>query len=75
MTQYLKPKQVAEQLQLAERTLANQRSQGRGIPFVKIGRAVRYSAVDVDAYLVKHYNQAECKQELVTNDEGGCDEI
>ncbi len=51
MNEYLTPKQLADFLQLTERTLANQRSEGRGIPFVKIEKAVRYRAADVEAYL------------------------
>ncbi len=72
MTQYLKPHQVAELLQLTERTLANLRSEKRGIPFVKVGRAVRYRKKDVEAYLEKNYNQTKDSQELLLSnmDEG-----
>ena len=43
--------QVAELTGLALDTLAQWRSQRRGIPYLKIGRAVRYDLNDVQAYL------------------------
>jgi excisionase family DNA binding protein len=44
--------QVAELLNVAPHTLAVWRSEGNfDIPFVKIGRAVRYRLVDVELYL------------------------
>ena len=43
--------QVAELTGLALDTLAQWRSQRRGIPYLKIGRAVRYDVSDVQAYL------------------------
>ena len=51
MNEYLTPKQVADMLQLTERTLANQRHEGRGIPFIKVERAVRYRCKDIEAYI------------------------
>lgn len=53
MNKYLTPEQLANLLQLTERTLANQRSEGRGIPFVKIEKAVRYRSSDVEAFFEK----------------------
>lgn len=53
MDEFLTPKQVAELLQLTERTLANQRYEGRGIPFVKVERAVRYRGADIEIYLAQ----------------------
>ncbi|MGR5531242.1 helix-turn-helix domain-containing protein [Vibrio alfacsensis] len=53
MDKYLTPKQLADLLQITEKTLANQRSNGRGIPFVKIEKAVRYRTSDIEAYLGK----------------------
>ena len=50
MDEFLTPKQVATMLQLTEQTLANQRSEGRGLPFIKIERAVRYRRVDIEHY-------------------------
>ncbi|MDF2155303.1 helix-turn-helix domain-containing protein [Vibrio sp. CAU 1672] len=51
MNTLLTPAQLAELLQVTEKTLANQRFQGRGIPFVKIEKAVRYRYTDVESYL------------------------
>lgn len=43
--------QLAEELQVSVKTLQNQRWQKIGIPYLKIGRAVRYRREDVDRYL------------------------
>lgn len=43
--------EVATLTGLAVDTLAQWRSQRRGIPYLKIGRVVRYDSRDVDAYL------------------------
>lgn len=53
MTTFLTPKQLSELLQVTEKTLANHRSEGRGIPFVKIEKAVRYRSSDVEAFFEK----------------------
>ncbi|MCQ1573488.1 helix-turn-helix domain-containing protein [Neorhizobium galegae] len=42
--------EVAERQQRSIKTLQNQRVIGNGIPFVKIGRLVRYRLSDVVAY-------------------------
>ena len=47
----LTPLEVAELTGLSTDTLAQWRSQRRGIPYLKIGRAVRYDPADVQAYL------------------------
>lgn len=47
----LSAEQVAELTGLALDTLAQWRSQRRGIPYLKIGRSVRYDVGDVQAYL------------------------
>lgn len=51
MKQYLTAEQVAEMMGLSTETLAQWRSQGRGLPYLKIERAVRYDPADVQAYL------------------------
>ena len=43
--------QVAAITGLSKETLAQWRSQKRGIPYLKIGRAVRYDPADVQQYL------------------------
>ncbi len=47
----LTPDQVATLTGLSKETLAQWRSQRRGIPYLKIGRAVRYDSADVQQYL------------------------
>ena len=43
--------QVAQLTGLSIDTLAQWRSQRRGIPYLKIGRAIRYDLTDVQNYL------------------------
>lgn len=51
-TRYLTAEEVAEQLGLSLETLAQWRSQRRGIPYVKISRnCVRYRQSDLDGWL------------------------
>jgi excisionase family DNA binding protein len=47
----LTPEEVAVVTGLSRETLAQWRSQKRGLPYLKIGRAVRYDPSDVQAYL------------------------
>lgn len=46
--------QLAPVLNTTPAALAQDRYRGGGIPFVKIGRRVRYLRADVAAYLVTH---------------------
>ena len=48
---YLTEKEVAAMTGLSLSTLRNSRFLGRGIPYVKIGRSVRYSLDDVVDYM------------------------
>lgn len=48
---YLTAEEVAELTGLSRETLAQWRSQKRGIPYLKIGRAIRYDVADVQSYL------------------------
>jgi len=59
--QLLTAQQAADYLSISIRTLANHRSSGRTkLPFIKLGRAVRYSQVDLDNYLSLHtFSQVE----------------
>lgn len=47
---HLTEKQLAERWQISVRTLQANRVKGTGVPFVRIGRAVRYSMDEVLAY-------------------------
>jgi hypothetical protein len=46
----LSEKQLAERWNLSVRTLQAARVKGTGVPFIRIGRAVRYRLEDVLAY-------------------------
>lgn len=49
------PEQEAKRLNISVRTLAKWRSLGHpNLPYIKIGRAVRYAPEKTDAYLAKH---------------------
>lgn len=51
LPELLTAEHVASITGLSVETLAQWRSQKRGIPYLKIGRAVRYHPADVNAYL------------------------
>jgi len=44
-------KELSEMLGISAGKLATERMKGKGIPFVKIGGAVRYRKKDVESYL------------------------
>ena len=52
--QYLTEKQVAKLTGIAVQTLRNQRCEGRGFPYVKIGKSVRYPMTDVVGAMEAH---------------------
>ncbi|NIO20084.1 MAG: helix-turn-helix domain-containing protein [Candidatus Aenigmarchaeota archaeon] len=49
--QYLTEREVAKITKRALPTLRNDRHLGKGIPFIKRGRSVRYSLADVIAWM------------------------
>lgn len=51
LSDLLTSEQVATKTGLSPETLAQWRSQKRGIPYLKIGRAVRYDPTEVQTYL------------------------
>ena len=51
LPRYLNEKEVSRMTGLALSTLRNTRFQCRGLPYVKIGRAVRYNLKDVIRYM------------------------
>jgi hypothetical protein len=51
--QYLTEKQVAGITNFAIQTLRNHRQDSRGIPYLKVGRSVRYRPADVKSYMEK----------------------
>jgi excisionase family DNA binding protein len=48
---YLTPREAAEYLRSSTSTLAKARLTKRGPNFVRIGRAVRYRKIDIDAWM------------------------
>ena len=44
-------KKLAEITSRSLQTLRNERCRGRGVPYYKIGRSVRYNIEDVEEYL------------------------
>lgn len=54
-TDWMTPDQVAEEFQMARKTLANQRSRGDGFPFIRLpGGRIRYSRAAIAKYLAEH---------------------
>ncbi len=49
--EYLTEKQVAELTGRAVQTLRNDRFMGKGFPYVKMGRSVRYSLDEIHDYM------------------------
>jgi excisionase family DNA binding protein len=52
------PEQIAEYLQMPEKTLADWRSKGIGPRYSKVGKHVRYRQADVDAWLESRASEA-----------------
>jgi excisionase family DNA binding protein len=50
----LTEKEAADYLQQKVKTLQSRRVAGGGVPFVKIGRSVRYRVSDIENYLTKN---------------------
>lgn len=57
MVDLLTPKEVANILKVDFKTLANQRYHNVGLPYVKLGKAVRYRKEDIESYLDEHLIQ------------------
>ena len=45
------PDETAEQLKLQANTLAKWRMDGRNLPFIRVGRSIRYRQSAIDEYL------------------------
>jgi hypothetical protein len=53
-TQLRDEQETARRLGLSVQTLRNHRCQGVGLPYVKVGRSVRYSDQDVERFIAAH---------------------
>lgn len=66
--QYLGERQVAELTGFAIQTLRNNRFQGKGFPYRKIGRSIRYEYTEIiaymDAYFIKTNASVTSKQKI-----------
>jgi len=51
---YLTAKEVSELTGMCPSLLANQRSARKGIPFIKLGRSIRYRMTDILAFMDDH---------------------
>jgi hypothetical protein len=47
-------KQLAKIIKRSVQTLRNERCQGRGMPYIRIGRSIRYDIADVERYIHLH---------------------
>ena len=56
---YINERKVNELTDRALPTLRNDRSKGIGIPYVKVGKSVRYRLSDVIGFMEKHKVQTE----------------
>ena len=56
---YLNEIEVSEMTSIPVQTLRNKRFAGEGIPYIKIGRSVRYSLQDVIDYMESHRIRTE----------------
>lgn len=54
MITLLTEQQLAKQLQIPVRTIQNQRQTGMGIPFIKIGKSVRYDTNEIEAFIERN---------------------
>jgi hypothetical protein len=52
--QYVTEREVNLITRRALSTLRNDRSSGRGIPYIKVGRSVRYDLADVIRFMEQH---------------------
>jgi hypothetical protein len=51
---YVSEKETADITYMALQTLRNHRHEGRGIPYIKLRRSVRYALSDIHEYMLKH---------------------
>jgi hypothetical protein len=58
---WLTEQDVARITKRALSTLRNERHLGRGIPYCKIGKSIRYASDDVDSFMNGHRIETEGK--------------
>jgi hypothetical protein len=57
---YLNEVQVSDMTGRALSTLRNERARNEGIPYIKIGRSVRYDIIDVIGFMDAHKIMTQC---------------
>ena len=57
--QYVTEKEVHQITRRALSTLRNERHLGKGIPFYKVGRSVRYLLADVLSFMERHRREIQ----------------
>lgn len=55
----LTPKEVAEVIRRSESSLARDRYQGRGLPYIRFNRRVYYRIEDIRRYVSEHVIETE----------------
>jgi hypothetical protein len=64
---YLNEHQVSEITGRALSTLRNERCKGKGIPYCKVGRSIRYDYSDVVKFMNAHKVMTDCSLFLESN--------
>lgn len=59
LPELLTGRETAEYLGVSEDTLAQDRYLGRGLPYVRVGRRIRYRASDIAAFLEANVVKAD----------------
>ncbi|TLF58472.1 helix-turn-helix domain-containing protein [Nocardia cyriacigeorgica] len=59
LPELLTGRQTAEYIGVSEDTLAQDRYLGRGLPYVRVGRRIRYRASDIAAFLEANVVKAD----------------
>jgi hypothetical protein len=64
MKVYLEEQTVAEITKRKLPTLRNDRHLGKGIPYIKLGKSVRYDPADVENYMQRHRIDPEAADKI-----------
>ena len=51
--EWLSPKEIEEEFGISKNTLSNWRAQKKYLPFVRVGKLIKYKRSDVEAFLAK----------------------
>lgn len=62
--QLLDEKQTSSTIKRAVQTLRNDRHNNRGLPYIKIGRSVRYSLEDIEKYIAARKIETEDSRDV-----------